>query len=328
MARRKGDYSGRLADKTQTKNILFIPMQPPNDKLDDKWRVFECTACGRQFKQRSGNFTKCSSVLYQANDKYLPICDICLDNILNQYKQRFNSAEQAVERVCLHFDIYFDIDLLETCQSNDNLLVYFKEYCRKCNIASRNGRHTYDEYLAEKGDLPSYLVDVNQAAHSGALDDEVLERWGKGSFSRDDYEALEAHYHMLKRQNPNCNSNQEIFIKDLCLTKWQQMNAIANHNIADYQKLTQLYQDTFSKAGLKIGQEALEGGNNTFGVTLETISQYTPEEYYKDQKLYKDFDGLGDYCRRFIFRPLKNLVLGTSERDKQYRVPDEANNDN
>ena len=36
------------------------------------------------------------------------------------------------------------------------------------------------------------------------IPDEVIERWGEG-FSSDDYRIMEEHYHMLKRQNPNCN---------------------------------------------------------------------------------------------------------------------------
>ena len=304
-----------------------IELNPPVDALDNKWRLFECTCCGRQFKQRNGNFTKCSSVLYQANDKFLPVCDSCLEELLNHYKQRFGDTEQAIARVCLHFDIYFDIELLESCNPTNDILNLFKDYCRRCMMPSRDGKRTYDEYLYDRGDIPEYVRDVNHANREGELSDEVIERWGKGIFTKEDYDTLETHYQMLKRQNPNCDSNQEIFIKDLCLTKWQQMQAIATHNINDYQKLTQLYQDTFAKAGLKVGQEAIEGGNETLGVTLETISHYTPEEYYQDKKLYKDFDGLGEYLSRFIFRPIKNQILGTKKRDKEYSIPEDTDAD-
>ena len=53
------------------------------------------------------------------------------------------------------------------------------------------------------------------------------------------------------------------------------------------------------------------------------ISKYTPEEYYKDKTLYKDFDGIGDYFKRFVLRPLRNLQLGTTDRDKEFFVSDE-----
>ena len=62
------------------------------------------------------------------------------------------------------------------------------------------------------------------------------------------------------------------------------------------------------------------GSDECLGVTLELISKYTPEEYYKDKSLYKDFDNVGDYFERFVKRPLKNLICKTSERDKEYCV--------
>lgn len=87
-----------------------------------------------------------------------------------------------------------------------------------------------------------------------------------------------------------------------------------------------MYRDTFKQAGLKTVQEIDNSAEETLGVTLATISQYTPEEYYRDKELYKDFDGLGDYIKRFILRPIKNLVLGTNERDKTYCVKDDGEN--
>lgn len=93
-------------------------------------------------------------------------------------------------------------------------------------------------------------------------------------------------------------------------------------NSTDFEKYTKLYRDTFKQAGLKTVQETDASGDETLGVTLAVISQYTPEEYYKDKKLYKDFDGIGEYFQRFVLRPLKNLVLGTTERDKEYCVKD------
>ena len=48
---------------------------------------------------------------------------------------------------------------------------------------------------------------------------------------------------------------------------------------------------------------------------------------YKQTRNYENinkryFDGIGEYFSRFVLRPLKNLVLGTTERDKEYCVKD------
>jgi hypothetical protein len=157
------------------------------------------------------------------------------------------------------------------------------------------------------------------------VSDKIAKKWGIDLFSSKECNILEDHYQMLKRQNPNCDSNQEIFIKDLCYTKLYQLQALKDKKPDDFKKLTELYQDTFKKAGLKTIQETDSSSDETLGVTLATIAQYTPEEYYKNKKLYKDFDNIGDYFKRFVLRPFKNLITGSTERDKEYCVKDDEN---
>lgn len=62
---------------------------------------------------------------------------------------------------------------------------------------------------------------------------------------------------------------------------------------------------------------------NPLGLWARDIEKYTPAEFYKDKKLFKDFDDIGSYCSRFIFRPLKNLLTGSKELDKEYKLSQE-----
>ena len=79
---------------------------------------------------------------------------------------------------------------------------------------------------------------------------------------------------------------------------------------------------------MKTVQESDASNEETFVVTLAVISQYTPEEYYKDKSLYKDFDNIGDYFKRFVLRPIKNLMFGSKERDEEYYVKDDDDEQN
>lgn len=58
------------------------------------------------------------------------------------------------------------------------------------------------------------------------------------------------------------------------------------------------------------------------GIWISDIERFTPAEYYKNKSLYKDADGIGSYASRFIFRPLKNLLTGSKERDKEFNLSD------
>ena len=59
------------------------------------------------------------------------------------------------------------------------------------------------------------------------------------------------------------------------------------------------------------------------GMWVSDIEKYTPAEFYKDKKLFKDADDIGSYASRFIFRPLKNLLTGSKDLDKEFKLTQE-----
>ena len=144
------------------------------------------------------------------------------------------------------------------------------------------------------------------------------------SYTEMDYKNLEDHDWMGKKNNPNADNNQEIFIKSLCNINMLMVRALQDGESDKYVKLTEQYSKTFTKAGLKTIQEVDNSADECLGVTLATISQFTPEEYYKDKGLYKDFDKIGEYFTRFVKRPLKNLMTGSTDRDSEYYVKDKS----
>ena len=91
-----------------------------------------------------------------------------------------------------------------------------------------------------------------------------------------------------------------------------------------YVKLTEQYSKTFKQAGLKTIEEKDNSNNETVGVTLATISQYTPEEFYKDKTLFEDWDEIGDYFERHVCRPMENIMTGSETRDKEFFVPENS----
>jgi hypothetical protein len=220
------------------------------------------------------------------------------------------------------YGLYFNESPLAASKKISAHRSRFHTYSSKLQIKPWIGRSWLDVIKERSDTVIKDLDELDALKSEGKADVSKVsaERWGIGLFSDADYKILDDHYKMLKRQNPNCDSNQEIFIKDLCYTKLQQMNAMREKKPDDFKTFTQLYRETFKQAGLKTVQETDSSNDEVFGVTLATISQYTPEEYYKDKSLYKDFDGLGDYISRFITRPLRNLQFGKHERDKEYFV--------
>lgn len=294
-----------------------------SDILPEREIEYRCDRCKR-VESKPTNFYRSNSQLYD-NNGYLPICKDCLAQLYNKYLLYFHDVGKAIKRLCMAFDLYYNDDLVKACLKKSNLTPPIGEYMKKLNIAQCR-RKTFDTTIDEGflfNDEDDVMIPSDEEIKPvTTIPDSVKMRWGSG-LSDDDYKTLEEHYRYLKKANPDFDSNQEIFIMDLCQTKMQQTRAMTSGRTDDYIKLTESYRKTFAQAGLKTTPDVAESNNESWGTWISMISKYTPEEYYKDKKLYKDFDGIGEYFKRFVLRPLKNLQLGTTDRDKEFYVGDE-----
>lgn len=308
--------SGITTNQVETELKVIKPIEPVAEDY------YKCCTCGKKYTKQSGNFSYSQSPLFKGNNSFLPICNNCLENLVEQYTELLGSQNEAIKRVCLHWDIYFSDSILNSTKKIDVNRSRIKCYVKNCNLFQNAGK-TFDTYLKEinEGIIQNVeQIDEMKADGQTGITKAMFERWGQ--VSTEDIIALEDHYKMLKKQNPNCDNNQEIFIKDLCYTKLLQLKSFKDGNSGDFEKYTKLYRDTFKQAGLKTVQEDDGSSEKPLGVNAAIISQYTPEEFYKGKQLYKDFDGLGEYFERHILRPLINLEYNDNKRDPEYNVGD------
>ena len=293
--------------------------------------VEKCVCCSCGEPKNSTHFYKSNSEFY--SEGALPICKECFSRKFGQYAAEYHSNKKAMQRMCMAFDIYFNEDLFDKCDTNDDTVV--GKYFRQLNMNQNKGK-TFDTTINEGGFSLSgerkqpkekRVAVVDQYGNEDSekteeINPKDIERWGVG-LEPIDYEILNSHYKLLTDSNPQRDSNVEIFIIDLCYTKMQQMKAVRESRVDDYKKLTESYIKSFTQAGLKTVRDTNEFEDFTIGVTAETIEKYTPAEYYKNRSLYKDADNIGDYISRFLLRPLRNLMQGTKERDTEFFVRDE-----
>lgn len=293
------------------------------EQFDPNKHKYKCSCCGKGFSgQQKINFQKSNSPLFQANDGFLPWCKECTDKYMILLTAFYsNNEEHAIEHFCQQADWVYDIEPLKCAREISSDRSRISSYAAKKNL-NCGGRKTYIDTLKFNYEQKQHKVITSREqakSEDSTVTASAIDRWGVG-FAEADYKNLDEHYRMLKKNNPNCDNNQEIFIKSLCNINMLSVRALKEGDSDQYVKLTEQYSKIFTKAGLKTIQETDNSADECLGVTLATISQYTPEEYYKDKKLYKDFDGLGDYFSRFVKRPLKNLMTGSSERDTKYYV--------
>ena len=308
-------------------------------KKNSEQAIYICCHCDEPHTSLD-QFYKINSGLY-AKRGYLPICKKHFAETLEKYTEKYGDTRKAMRRICMAFDLYYTDSVFDSCVEDD-VSVMLGNYFKRLNMKQCQNK-TFDTSLEEGFDFEqiNYKAELEKkkkAEKLGAkeskdvelkeekVDPKDIEKWGTG-FDNIDYGILNSHYNLLKAANPNGDSNQEIFITDLCYTKMQQMRAVREGNVDDYNKLTDSYRKSFQQAGLKTVRDANINEEFTIGVTAETIEKYTPAEYYKNKELYRDHDNIGEYIERFLLRPLRNLMHGTKDRDYEFYVKDEGDTD-
>lgn len=288
-----------------------------------------CCTCGDSLVL-SKYYKSCSDFYI---DSLLPICKDCFAHKFGQYSKLYKSNKMAMQRMCMAFDVYFNEDLFDKCDTNDDTVI--GNYFRQLNITQYRGK-TFDESISDgnyglsgdrkkvKGKRVAFVDEydnVQEETTNEKIKTKDIDKWGIG-FDFIDYEILNTHYKSLKNSNPNCDSNQEIFITNLCYIYMKQMKSMREGDMKTFKDMSDLYLRTFKEAGLKTVKDTSESKDFVAGVSVATIEKYTPSEFYKNQKLYKDFDGIGKIIARFFTRPLKNLQFGTNEQDEEYSIQD------
>lgn len=298
-------------------------------KKESAKAAYVCCRCNESYDSVVKFFNTYSG-LYARTGR-LPICRNCFSELFNSYAEKYGDVRKAMQRMCMAFDLYYDDDLFDSC--NDGTESMVGNYIRMLNMIQHKGK-TFDNTLDKGFEFnksgatvaKKAVAEEKESPKVDEIDPKDVENWGIG-FSNIDYGVLNAHHKLLKTANPNCDSNQEIFINDLCYTKMQQMKAVREGRVDDYNKLTDSYRKSFQQAGLKTVRDSSINEEFTIGVNAETIEKYTPAEYYKNKELYRDYDNIGGYIERFLLRPLRNLMHGTKDRDYEYFVKDEVDDD-
>lgn len=294
------------------------------EQFDPSRHKYKCSCCGKGFNSLKTNFQKTNSPLFQSNEGYLPWCKSCTDSYINILIGFYSQNEEhAIEHFCQQVDWVYDIEPLKCAREISSDRSRISSYAAKKNLNVGNRKTYFDTLKYNYEQKLSEVVTSREQAKSenSTISASAVDRWGIG-FTEQDYKNLDEHYRMLKKNNPNADNNQEIFIKDLCNINMLKIHALQNGDSKEYAALVEQYAKTFKQAGLRTVEEKDSSNDETFCMTLGFISDYTPEEFYQDRELYADFDKIGEYMERHILRPMMNLETGSDIRDTEYFVPE------
>ena len=94
--------------------------------------------------------------------------------------------------------------------------------------------------------------------------------------------------------------------------------------LAMKETLSAEYKEAQAK-GLKLDMSRGKPGISQLDLSLPMLDAINSSSDMRtvlgnDTRNYGDFDGIGEYFERFVKRPLRNLMMGGNERDKEYYV--------
>lgn len=292
---------------------------------------YRCSCCGLRFDSQKGNFMQNRSQLYQGNNGYVTICKLCVNEMYSQYLKFFDGDDlAAMERMCQIFDMYVDEDCWNKSRKTKPGTCRFAEYSTQLSKAKKN-RLTYLDTVverlnqAETEDLAGAPKEQEDADAEAEAEAEAKRRFGVG-FSETDLATLRMQYDSwVEEYGPPIDKRQEELYTTMCFQKLSLQKAIQS-GTTNIGQLTAAYKSFIEAATTEIEERKRKAEESVdlspIGVMIRDIENYCPAEFYKDKPLYDDSDSLMDYVKRFMFRPLKNLLTGSKELDREFSLSD------
>ena len=295
-----------------------------NPKLAEKNGRFQCILqCTGNCKRTKGlRAVKYFSDIEHHLFGYIPVCKECMNKFVLD-----KNGDVVLEKVdlllriidmCFWEDIYEKAlkTYYEASEEKDN--GFMGLYIRYLYMSSKehelfgyiNGQYPIIEAMFED--------DTLDEEETQALE-EIKDFWGAG-FTVDEYRVLEKKYAEWLNSTDADKLSTRKMIKLICMKELEIERIRAKGGTTG--KAEKELMDLMNTANLTPKtMSALNESESTkvFGVWLRDIEKYRPAEYFQDKSIYKDYDNIQGYFERFILRPMKNLLCGTREFDKEFQ---------
>ena len=285
-----------------------------------------CTMCGQE-KEMVANFYKSYSFMFKGNNERLPLCKECVNKMFQRYLKKTKSSMKALYECCRKLDIYFKESLYISMAEKYDDKVIFGQYISKINSLPQNKGRTFENSDLLDLEKEEKEKQVAYERYKASSEFDLVRKQGK-NFTKEELQELEEHYEFYEKKVDLSKIQVERMVVQICIKEIEIEKARMNgENTKDLENLLIKYMNEGSLTPKTMSAMEQSQSQKTFGTWIDDIEQYRPAEYFKDKKIYEDFDSLKEYLERFIFRPLKNLLIGTREFDGEFNVEEDSSGD-
>jgi len=225
-------------------------------------------------------------------------------------ENRVNSAEQKLTRV-----VFEKEQEVQNCVSKfDAEKKVLEDKITELNLKIEE---ISSDLEIEKNKPKSEVLDDVQDDEKEIIPEDYIFEWGEG-FTLKEYEFLNRELENWndKYKSDIENGAQDILSREICV---EQLNIRRKRALKDdTSKEVKSIQSLITTG--KFVARKVENPNTSVdlaGLWAKDIEDYNPAEWINDKKKFKDIDGIDDYIKNFIIRPIKNFITGSRDFDPE-----------
>ena len=262
---------------------------PPPKEVAEK-RTYYCTSCGTGYSKLKGNFRASQSPFFKGWG-HIPICHNCLNYFEEFYTENLGSSDEAIKRLALHLDLYFNDSLLSSSRKINVGQSRIASYIANANLAQYKGR-SYDDYLAESAQQVIASIKELKEIPDCKVTQKSLKFWGAG-YGAEDYAFLNDKYDNWTSRHECKTQAQESIFQNICLMELQIKRAVQKGDKID--ALIRAFNDLLGSANVKPVQnkENALADQNTFGTLIQKWENERPIP--EPDPEWEDVDGIRKY---------------------------------
>lgn len=178
---------------------------------------FYCCRCGTSYSRKKGFFPVSHSPMYRGSG-FLPICNDCIEDMYDKYRQKFGDDRAAMKRMCMKMDLYWHDDIYNMVERTAGVNSRIRNYIGKTNII-RYIDKTYDDTIAEEAELQYEQPVVERTEpleEEEPIDQALIDFWGVG-YTSDFYYELERRYKDWTGDREVVEPSERALYRQVCL---------------------------------------------------------------------------------------------------------------
>jgi hypothetical protein len=268
---------------------------------------------------------------------FLSICKDCINEMYLKHYDVEKSVDKTILKLCRLLNTKYDMNAVESTKAQIN--TYAEKGQEFSNVFGVYKGKLYQTQSSEIGKREVEDLSFHEPVRTAITDDNSIDNsdedaefviylkrfWGEG-LTYDQYEFLESELDRYKKTHKCDTATEESLLRQICFAELD-IRENRTSSVSPDSAITRL-QQLMKTASVDPAKAALAGSGKsqeTFSGIISIIEQNEPADYYKDKKLFQNFDNIDWYFKKYVTRPLKNFI--TQSRDFNVEQDDDEGED-